>query len=104
MVGRRILESWPGGLVFALVGVLAAGCARNETVKAYEAWADQVCACPDAACRSAAVARGVKLAQDTQAAEGTLKDSQAVKAAASRAARCLNAQAAAVTVDAGDSR
>ena len=101
MRGRRNRGSWRSGLVFVWA-LLAIGCARNETVKAYEAWADEACACPDPACRSAAMARGVKLAQDTQAAEGTLKDSQAVKAAANRAARCLNAQAA--TADAGGSR
>jgi hypothetical protein len=91
--------------VFA--GVLAAGCARNETVKAYEAWADEACACKDAACRDTVMAHGVKLAQNTQAAEGTLKDSQAVTAAALRAAHCLNPEAAktatTVTVDAGGS-
>jgi hypothetical protein len=101
-------ESKLVGLVLVLAAVLGAGCTRNQTVKAYEAWADEACACHDSACRNAAMAHGVKLAQDTQAAEGTLKDSQAVKAATSRAARCLNAEATkaatAVTVDAGGSR
>ena len=106
MHGRRIRESWRCGLAFVVTAVVTsgfgAGCARNETVKAYEAWADTACACSDSACRAAAIARGVKLAQDTLAAEGTLKDSLAVKTAASRAARCLNAVASAT--DAGGAR
>ena len=76
MAGRCIIGSWLLGLV------LCAGCARNETVKAYEAWADDACKCADPSCRSAVIARGVKLNQDTQAAEGTLKDQQAVKVVA----------------------
>src|SRR5689334_22756744 len=93
MVGRRILAGVGGVAMLVL-----AGCARNETVKAYETWADEACACADAPCRSSAMARGVRLAQDSQTARGTLKDSQAIEAAARRAAKCLNAVAASAPV------
>ncbi len=85
-----------------LVGLwFGASCARNQAVRAYEAWADEACACKDAACRAAARAHGVKLAQDTQDVKGTLKDGRAVKAATDRAAKCLNVPAAPAAADAG---
>ena len=92
MIGRRMIVVL--GLAFG--SLATCGCAGNETVKAYQAWADQACACVDAACREAALARGVRLAQDSQTARGTLKDSQAIEAAARRAAKCLGAVAASV--------
>jgi hypothetical protein len=102
MPGRRILAGTGSVATLALV---LAGCAGNETVKAYEAWADEACACADASCRSTAIARGVRLAQDSQTARGTLKDSHAIEAAARRAAKCLDALAASApganVVDAG---
>jgi hypothetical protein len=73
-----------------MVLLLGASCAGNETVKQYEAWAEQACKCKDAACRAAARAQGVELTQRTQLASGNAAAARAVKASGERAARCLN--------------
>ena len=69
---------------------LAAGCGKNPTVSAVERMADEICACPDAACaREVHARRMAELLEKHRDAKGTDGDRRAIEAAGKRMQGCM---------------
>jgi hypothetical protein len=72
-------------LSLALLG----GCGRTDAVTKYESWADDACACKDAACVTKAEAELKKLSEKYTGVKMQKADTEAIFAAAERGGKCL---------------
>ena len=75
--------------IFVAALLLALGCGRTDAVTKYESWADDACACKDAECSAALVARLAEMAKKYTGAKIQRSDSEAIMAAGARGAKCL---------------
>lgn len=67
-----------------------AACGPNDAVKAAQAMADAVCACPDQACAEAAHRKGHEEAMRHKDSHGSRADAEAIEAAGKRTSDCLS--------------
>ena len=75
--------------VVLLATALAAGCGRTDAVRVYESWADDACACKDAACVTKQETQLGALAKKYTGVKMQRADSEAIQAAGQRGSKCL---------------
>ncbi len=75
-------------LLLAVV-LSAAACGRTDAVKKYESWADDACACTDAACATKMETQLNEMAKKYTGVKMQRADSEAIQAAGQRGAKCL---------------